>query len=128
MYFKVVSKGEGSKLLNPRISNLHRTNAYPKNIVVENFRERGSSKTQQHKTQQGDHSLGSQRPKENIVKPIRYRHKIFVGTCTHIFARLIDDRKSSSLKKERGVGKELLRVSPRYGSKLRLNSSVTCLG
>ncbi|XP_047261141.1 uncharacterized protein LOC124894578, partial [Capsicum annuum] len=43
-------------------------NDSPKNIVVEEFRERGSSETQQHETRQGDDSLGSQRPKEHIVK------------------------------------------------------------
>ena len=61
------------------------------------------------------------------MKSVRYRGKTFVGTYTHIFAGQIDEGKSSSLEKERGVG-ELLRVSPRHGSKLHLSSSITSLG
>ena len=83
-----------SKILNPKAPKFSITCVSLDNEVADDFRERESSRSQHHKTQQGQ----------------------------------INDRKSSSLEEERGVGKKLLRVSPRHGSKLRLSSSAMSLG
>lgn len=53
LYYEVASERVSSKILNARALNFSITCVSPDNEVVEEFGERGSSKTQHHKTRQG---------------------------------------------------------------------------
>ncbi|KAF3662483.1 hypothetical protein FXO38_11152 [Capsicum annuum] len=66
--YGVASESVSSKILSPRTSNFSIIFGSPENEVVEDFRERGSSRPQHDKTQQGADSYGSQRAKWTIVK------------------------------------------------------------
>ncbi|KAJ8553757.1 hypothetical protein K7X08_024435 [Anisodus acutangulus] len=48
VYYGVASEGEGSKILNPGVSNLPITGVSPDNTIVQELKETGSLRTQQH--------------------------------------------------------------------------------
>jgi len=101
--YGVASKGEGSKILHPGVSNLPITSASLDNTVVEELSERGSPETQQCETQQEDDALVSQRPNRTIIKPAHFRDENFVSTNSCFFAGPIDDKEPSYFEKAKGV-------------------------
>ena len=102
LYYGVTSKEEGSKILNPGVSNFPITSASPDNTIVEELSARGSPKTQQCETQQENDVLFSQRPNRTILKTIRFRDENFVNTYSCFFAGPIDDEEPSSFEDAKG--------------------------